>query len=454
MKKIYSLSMVLLLLCATQGSNAQSQNSLDFDGIDDYVTVTNASSLITFSNQISLSLWVYPRNPSPAFPDFDGLAGFRNNTSADFYLLHYSATSVEARFRNSNGVNFDIISQGLQLNTWQHYVLTYDGAYLRVYRNGVAADSVLASGSIASSSETFYIGNQIYQGTNYYLDGKLDDVALWNRTLSPAEINCIYRSKVSTTSANLQLYYDMNIGVANGNNAGLNQIPDRALNINGILQNFALTGTGSNFVDGVNNATVVSATLCAGQSYSFNGQNLTAAGVYSATLTSSQGCDSIVQLTLQVADTAVTQLQATLTAAQTGATYQWVDCGNNYAAITNATAQSYTATTNGSYAVIISWNGCVDTSACKSVTVSGLNSASETGLMVYPNPAVNQLTVKTDVPAITEFGLYDMAGKKIFESRRLLSNAFDFDISFLPKGTYIFQITSAQKNMHVKVVKD
>ena len=108
--------------------------------------------------------------------------------------------------------------------------------------------------------------------------------------------------------------------------------------------------------------------------YSFNGQTLTQAGVYN----SNPGF--ICQLRLHCEtytfsnDTTVNQNQALLTAVQNGATYQWVDCSNNFGPIPGATNQSYTkATANGSYAVIITANGCTDTSACHNVTTVGIN---------------------------------------------------------------------------------
>ncbi len=47
-------------------------------------------------------------------------------------------------------------------------------------------------------------------------------------------------------------------------------------------------------------ATGISRSICAGSSYSFGGQNLTAAGTYRDTLTSATGCDSVVTLTLSI----------------------------------------------------------------------------------------------------------------------------------------------------------
>ncbi|HRB38648.1 MAG TPA: hypothetical protein PK134_07090, partial [Bacteroidia bacterium] len=79
----------------------------------------------------------------------------------------------------------------------------------------------------------------------------LDEVALWNRALTPQEILCIYKNKVDATSAGLQLYYDMNTGTAGGNNSGILTIPDISNHINGVLQNFSMNGPSSNFVNGI-----------------------------------------------------------------------------------------------------------------------------------------------------------------------------------------------------------
>ena len=76
-----------ICFCLALGINVQGQNALDFDGIDDFVIVPNASSLITTGTGISFGLWVYPRNVAPAFPNFDSFGGFRNNTDAITSIL-------------------------------------------------------------------------------------------------------------------------------------------------------------------------------------------------------------------------------------------------------------------------------------------------------------------------------------------------------------------------------
>ena len=454
MKKLYAFVILILANAFISSVSAQSQNALDFDGLDDHVVSVNASSLIANSSQISLSFWVYPRNPVPGFPDFDGLAGFRDNTVADFYILQYSSTAVEARFRNSAGINFDILSQGLQLNTWQQYALTYDGSFLRLFRNGLITDSVSASGVISSTATSFYLGNLVFSGTNFLLDGQMDEVALWNRALTPQEVLCIYKNKVNTTSTGLQLYYDMNTGIAGGNNSGILTIPDISNHINGVLQNFSMTGTSSNFVNGVDHATVITDTLCSGQTYSFNGQTLTQAGVYTATLVSSLNCDSIVRLTLISNDTTVNQNQAVLTAVQTGGVYQWVDCNNSYNPIPGATNQTYTATANGSYAVIITANGCSDTSACHTVVTVGIHEYSVSNWNTYPNPTVNDFTIVTnEIINNAEIIISDISGKQISRMTKDIKYQYAVDVSTLPCGSYIITLKTEKKTEKWRLIK-
>ena len=128
-----------------------SQNVMDFDGVNDNITVANASSYIA-NGPMSLSFWVYPTNPNAGWPDFDGFVGFRNEFNADFYLLQLNSTNVEARFRNSSGTAYDIVYTGMTLNAWNHFVFTYNNSTLTLYLYGVNVVTLSASGSFVSNT--------------------------------------------------------------------------------------------------------------------------------------------------------------------------------------------------------------------------------------------------------------------------------------------------------------
>ncbi len=96
----------------------------------------------------------------------------------------------------------------------------------------------------------------------------------------------------------------------------------------------------------------------------------TTSDTYFDTISSSIGCDSIVYkiiLTINSVDSSVTQNGAVLTANESGANYQWLDCNNGYNPISGETNQTLNASSRGSYAVEVTKNGCSDTSACYTV---------------------------------------------------------------------------------------
>jgi hypothetical protein len=252
---------VVFVFFGLMSGGAMGQNALDFDGIDDHVILSGGSAQIANATGISLSVWVYPTNTASGWPDFDGFGGFRNDANADFYLCQLSSTNVEARFRNSSGTTFDISSATLVLNTWQHYVLTYNGSQLSLYRNGVLLNSVPASGTITNATVPLYIGRLVYSVNNFNYLGKIDEFSIWNKALSGTEVAAAYSGVVNTTDPHLKLYYKFDQGVANGNNPGVTTLIDTKGNGNGTLMNFALNGTTSNWVDGLLLATPADAGL-------------------------------------------------------------------------------------------------------------------------------------------------------------------------------------------------
>ncbi len=449
-KAILFLTVVILF---TGTAKAQNDNALYFDNVNDYVIVNGASSLISNSTPISISCWVYPENATPVFPDFDGFCGFRNDNDADFYLTQVSASRVEARFRNDAGLAFDIVDSLLQLNTWQHYLLTYDGTTMQMYRNGVLSESIAASGSITNALEDFYIGNSVYSITNFYFKGKIDEVSLWNKALTPNEINCIYKSAVDPVSAGLQLYYKFNQGVANGNNASVDSLIPQAGTIKGALKNFALTGALSNWVAGVENYTNTSAIICPGQSVIFGSQTLTIPGIYYENYTGISGCDSIVKMNLTPAlSTNVLQFGNSLAASQSNAVYQWLDCNNGYSPINGEVSQNFAPGISGDYAVAVSYNSCTDTSNCYNVIIgyAGEQNAMD-AIRISPNPASDQLFI-SNVKTATSLEIISLTGQKMW-SEKINSNQ-KIDISFLAKGVYVIKMKDAFSQRIYRLIKN
>ena len=170
------------------------------------------------------------------------------------------------------------------------------------------------------------------------------------------------------------------------------------------------------------------------------------------TLANAAGCDSVVtlNLTINTVDNGINNNSPTLTAAAAGATYQWLDCDNNFTPITGEVNQSYTATASGNYAVEVTKNNCTDTSDCESVTVVGLQENKVSNIHIHPNPTNDQITINIKgYHGPVEVEVYDLSG------RLLLTTKFTtLSIKNYAKGIYVFKVSYGDRVEEIKVVKD
>lgn len=138
-------------------------------------------------------------------------------------------------------------------------------------------------------------------------------------------------------------------------------------------------------------------------------------------------------------ETSVMVQTATLTALSGNASYQWLDCTNNYAPINGAEGVSFTPVQNGTYSVkITSSAGCTDTSACFTIGDLGIhdNSISQS-FSVYPNPATNKISIQGS-SVVQSIRILDLQGKEI-----MYGKGNQMDVFHLPKGVYLLEIKTA-----------
>ncbi len=140
-------------------------------------------------------------------------------------------------------------------------------------------------------------------------------------------------------------------------------------------------------------------------------------GTISVTANNSFGPSTAQTLYVNVltVNTAVNQSGSTLTSSANGATYQWVNCPN-FTTMSGQTFQSFSATSPGSYAVIVNQNGCIDTSNCFStstgcgITITGAD---------LPH---NGLTVMLAVDTSTNVSLGLPATSQVWNYSNLLNH--------------------------------
>lgn len=149
---------------------------------------------------------------------------------------------------------FDTNNTAIATGTWYHVAITFDGTTMRAYVNGAASGTKAESGTMFNSTAPIEIGAR---NNAHFFDGTIDEVRFWNRALSVTEISNNMNKQVPNNANGLIAYYNMNQGIAEGNNTSITTLTDSGPNsLHGTLNNFTKTGTTSNFVAGVSGGNI------------------------------------------------------------------------------------------------------------------------------------------------------------------------------------------------------
>jgi hypothetical protein len=158
-------------------------SAVSFDGKPSWVTIPDAPSL-RLTNGMTLEAWVKPSDPEHwrtvlLKETGDGMSygmyGFANSGKPPAVY-----GSVSGADRSAGG------AQALPTGVWSHLAGTFDGSTFRLYVNGDVVGTEEAGGSLAASSSPLRIGGNSVWGE--YFAGLIDEVRVYNRALSPTEI--------------------------------------------------------------------------------------------------------------------------------------------------------------------------------------------------------------------------------------------------------------------------
>ncbi len=136
-------------------------------------------------------------------------------------------------------------------------------------------------------------------------------------------------------------------------------------------------------------------------------------------------------------DLTVTATGTQLSANQTGAQYQWIDCGTGQP-ISGATGQGYQPTVTGEYAAIVTTTDCSDTTECVLVDFTGIDELNSDYINIYPNPTnTGVFTVDFD-GAIDQIIVVDALGREVAVSVDLSTGVVNG--SSLEAGRYTVRV--------------
>lgn len=241
-------------------------NALAFDGYDDRVTVPDAPA-VAFAASYSAEAWIR-RNESdtvtyqyilgkPLSGSTSNFAMFIKRVGTNHYLAAYLKSA-------GNRISIDSTTS-IPTYTWTHVAVTYNGRVQRLFVNGVCVNTT-DFGTVmygSSSSQPFIIGSEFEAVTQKGFRGRIDEVRIWDRALTPSEIQNGIMTDYPSSQPNLGLYYKFDQGIAEGLNNDITTLADSSLSgLNGSLNNFSLTeGLHSNFVAGYDTSEMFSIML-------------------------------------------------------------------------------------------------------------------------------------------------------------------------------------------------
>jgi hypothetical protein len=236
MKRTIRLIIILAITTCT-GIYAQN-NALNFDGINDYVSVAGIQNP---SGSFTAEAWARMETYGmrTVFSKIgNGWVGF---------TISYDAPNNRMGADMGAGTSWPNVLSFLpwNLNQWYHVALVYDAAIdtMYFYQDGVLQGSVFVVP--VYSTTLFKIGNDDW----FELwDGDIDEVRLWNIARTQANIQSTMFMELTGAEQGLTNYYKFNEGIPGGNNTGIGPLIDSKGNANGTFVDFALNGNTSNFV--------------------------------------------------------------------------------------------------------------------------------------------------------------------------------------------------------------
>lgn len=126
-----------------------------------------------------------------------------------------------------------------------------------------------------------------------------------------------------------------------------------------------------------------------------------------------------------------------ITAQQTNAVYQWIDCATNQP-ISGETNISFAPSVNGDYAVIVTFDGCSDTSSCVIISTVSLSSLSMNTISISPVPAENEIIIQGDFKIGSLYEILSISGERI--SSGIIQSNSKISVMDLARGAYFIRI--------------
>ena len=162
---------------------AAGSHALSFDGSNDYVDCGNDASL-NITKNLTIEAWIKPNGLSGA----GGIISKLTGTADKQYGLNTDGDEIYFQYERSSN-NYYLSGGTLTNDTWQHIAATVDNSLnICLYLDGKLIASDVAPAETSPTTESVIIGKWGGTYDNYFFDGKIDEVVIYDRALTAAEI--------------------------------------------------------------------------------------------------------------------------------------------------------------------------------------------------------------------------------------------------------------------------
>jgi membrane-bound inhibitor of C-type lysozyme len=161
-----------------------------FDGMDDYISVSDTSGLSYGANAFSMSIWTKITDIGGGFKVLFGYGSASNNQSA---WIGRSGSTIQGGFYGANTVSFD---STVSANDSFWMTLVSDGTNIEFYKDGVSQGTISAA-SQNLVADKISIGRQV-NGADEFWTGEARDARIYNRALNSSEVGDIVAGNAPT----------------------------------------------------------------------------------------------------------------------------------------------------------------------------------------------------------------------------------------------------------------
>lgn len=223
-------------------------NGLHFDGINDHVSVPYNANLNP--TDITISTWAKVTGGAGSFRAVVS----NKNSSFQGYVL-YAANNDRWQFWIGTGSGWRIVTSTspIILNKWTHLQGVYNSSTntLELYVDGALEGNSTSGGNSIKTSIELLIGASDNSGNpGFFFPGEIADIKFWNTPKTYADVSSTFQNYDPLTDPNIIAHYSFDQGLSAQSNGFLKKLYDFAGGYNGAINNFALTGSASNFIVG------------------------------------------------------------------------------------------------------------------------------------------------------------------------------------------------------------